>query len=119
MFLWALYCSQHVLLQNIEMRPCGRQRGDAVTCLAFGSNVSAVFPYLVAEKRRLDGELLVALVAGQLGMVTGPTLRRSLQRIPVCFGLSLAWEGGKRQGCLGWDQRRHRRAIGMVALVGR
>lgn len=118
MFLWVLYWSQHVLLQNIEMRPCRRERDDAVTCVGFSSTTPVLFPYLVTKKHWLDGELFVALVASQLGKVTGPTFCWFLQHICRCFGLSLAWEGGKWQGCVGRDQWGHRSVIGMVTLVG-
>lgn len=57
--------------------------------------MSASVSYLVTEKHWLNGELLAALVTGQLGGVTGPTLRWFLQRICRGFGLDLAWERGK------------------------
>lgn len=69
-FLWLLNCSQHVLLQNIEMRPC---RTDKAVIVPRGDFRSQLVPHLVAEEHWFHVELSVALVTGQLGRVSGAT----------------------------------------------
>lgn len=72
-FLWVLNCSQHVLLQNIEMRPCRTDKEVIVPRGDLGELTAAVVPHLVTEEHWFHVELSVALVTGQPGRVSGAT----------------------------------------------
>lgn len=59
-------------------------------------------PYLVTEQQWLGVELFAALMAGQFGGVTVPTLCWFQGLTRGCFGLGLPWD---RRGGHGWVGR--------------
>lgn len=116
-FFWVLYCSQHILVQKTEMRPCRQKTTISVIfigCHKVTEEHVPHFTYLMTKQQRLGVKLFAALMAGQFGGIACP----ALCRFHGVASLGLSWHRGGRDGRVGRHKWGHWGMTGMMAWIG-